>query len=108
MLFRSALIDWSKNANDIHNQVRGLFPVPKAFTFYEGKQLKICRTSVSDAKTDKKEGSVISVGKASFGVACGDGSVLDVLSIQAEGKKLMDVCDYLRGNSIDVGVILGG
>ena len=104
----TALIDWSKNANDIHNQVRGLFPVPKAFTFYEGKQLKICRTSVSDAKTDKKEGSVISVGKVSFGVACGDGSVLDVLSIQAEGKKLMDVCDYLRGNSIDVGVILGG
>ena len=104
----TAFIDWSKNANDIHNQVRGLFPVPKAFTFYEGKQLKICRTSVSDAKTDKNAGTVISVDKASFSVACGDGSVLDVLSIQAEGKKLMDVCDYLRGNSIYSGVILGG
>jgi len=104
----TTLIDWTKNANDIHNQVRGLFPVPKAFTYYEGKQLKICSTSVSGDKTDKKEGSIISVGKEKFSVACGCGSVLDVLSIQAEGKKLMDVCDYLRGNLIDVGVILGG
>ncbi len=104
----TALIDWSKNANDIHNQVRGLCPVPKAFTFYEGKQLKICRSLVSDKKTKEAPGSIISRDNSSFSVACGGGSVLDVLAIQAEGKKLMDVCDYLRGNSIDVGVILGG
>ena len=104
----TALIDWSKNANDIHNQVRGLFPVPKAFTFYEGKQLKICRSIVSGEKTKEAPGLIISRDTSSFSVACGDGSVLDVLTIQAEGKKLMDVCDYLRGNSIDVGVVLGG
>lgn len=104
----TALIDWSKNANDIHNQVRGLFPIPKAFTLYQGKQLKICRTCLTDDKTNQNAGCIISTDKNSFNVACGDGCVLKVLSIQAEGKKMMDVCDYLRGNTIDAGVILGG
>ncbi len=104
----TALIDWSKNANDIHNQVRGLYPIPKAFTFYQGKQLKICRTLITDDKTTKNAGCIISADKNSFSVACGEGTVLNVLEIQAEGKKQMNVSDYLRGNTIDAGVILGG
>lgn len=104
----TALIDWSKNANDIHNQVRGLYPIPKAFTFYQGKQLKICRTLITDDKTTKNAGCIISADKNSFSVACGEGTVLKVLEIQAEGKKQMNVSDYLRGNTIDAGVILGG
>ncbi|MBO5743702.1 MAG: methionyl-tRNA formyltransferase [Clostridia bacterium] len=104
----TALIDWSKNANDIHNQVRGLYPIPKAFTFYQGKQLKICRTFVTDEKTSKNAGCIISADKDFFSVACGEGTVLKVLEIQAEGKKKMNVSDYLLGNTIDTGVILGG
>lgn len=104
----TALIDWSKNANDIHNQVRGLYPIPKAFTFYQGKQLKICRTLITDEKTSQNAGCIISADKNFFSVACGEGTVLKVLEIQAEGKKQMNVSDYLRGNTISAGVILGG
>ena len=104
----TALIDWSKNANDIHNQVRGLYPIPKAFTFYQGKQLKICRTLVTDEKTSQNAGCIISADKNFLSVACGEGTVLKVLEIQAEGKKQMNVSDYLRGNTISAGVILGG
>ena len=104
----TALIDWSKNANNIHNQVRGLFPVPKAFTSYMGSWLKICRTCPADQKSDKACGTIISVDNDSFCVACGENTVIKVLTIQTEGKKVTDVCDYLRGNTIETNVILGG
>lgn len=104
----TALIDWSKDIYSIHNQVRGLFPVPKAFTFYEKKQLKICRTEPTDNKTDSKPGTIINIDKDAFYVACGDNGVIKVLTVQAEGKKIMEVSDYLRGNSLSIDVILGG
>jgi len=103
----TALIDWSKNAYDIYNQVRALYPVPKAFTSYNSKQLKICASYISNKTSDKPCGEIIKVENSSFYVSCGNSTVLEVTSIQAEGKKQMDVSDYLRGNTIDEGVILG-
>ncbi len=104
----TALIDWSKDARVIHNQVRGLFPVPKAFTLYKGKQLKICRSSVADINAFGQIGQIIRVDKDAFYVSCGNGSVLRVDTIQAEGKKIMSVSDYLRGNTIEQNTLLGG
>lgn len=104
----TALIDWSKSALDIHNQVRGLFPVPKAFTSYNGKMLKICRTLVTDEKSCEPCGKITKVCNDYFCVSCGDESVIKVVTIQAEGKKVMDVTDYLKGNVINENVILGG
>ena len=40
-------------------------------------------------------------------VACGDGAVLSLLCIQAEGGKRMDASDYLRGHPIPKGTRLG-
>lgn len=104
----TAHIDWSKPASEIHNLVRGLFPVPKAYTTYGDKTLKICRTQLTDMKISEKCGKIISVADDSFFVACGSSSVIKILTIQAEGKKVMDVTDYIRGNSIENGIILGG
>ena len=102
----TALINWSDSANDIHNRVRGLYPVPKAFTFIDGKMLKICVTALCDKNTNEPSGKIISVEKDAFYVACGGGSVIKVVAIQAEGKKVMPVSDYLKGNSIECGKIL--
>jgi len=102
------VIDWNKKAVEIHNQIRGLFPIPKAFTTYEGKMLKICRTCVTDKLSEKTPGTIISVQDDCFYVSCGDGSVIKVVTIQAEGKKVMDVKDYTKGNVIKENVILGG
>ncbi len=104
----TAHIDWQKNADIIHNQVRGLFPVPKAYTSYEGKQLKICRTKLVDEKTLKVPGTILRTDKDAFYVSCGEKSVIKVLDVQAEGKKMMKVSDYLRGNIILPDTVLGG
>ncbi len=103
----TALIDWTKPALDIHNLVRGLFPVPKAFTSYGGKQLKICRTEVCGKTTSDVCGKITRVSKDCFYVSCGGSTELKVLAIQAEGKKLMEVSDYLRGNTIEENIVLG-
>lgn len=104
----TALIDWTNVATDIHNQIRGLFPVPKAFTSYDGKQFKICQSEISDIKGTDICGEVFKVSKDSFYVSCGDNTAIKVISVQAEGKKVMSVSDYLRGNVIEVNTILGG
>ena len=42
-------------------------------------------------------------GKNGIGVACGDGTILYITELQAEGKKRMAAADYLRGNPVTVG-----
>lgn len=104
----TAFIDWAKSASDIHNLVRGLFPVPKAFTFYGDKQLKICKTELCDKSTSSAHGIVTEIDKDSFYVSCGDKKLLKITAIQMEGKKMMPVSDYLKGNTIESGIVLGG
>ncbi len=104
----TCLIDWQKDATAIHNLVRGLYPVPKAYTYYEGKQMKILVTRVSSQTTPCTAGTIITIGKDSISIACGNGSVLEVMSIQPEGKRMMTVSDYLKGNSFAPSTILGG
>ncbi|MBQ4526549.1 MAG: methionyl-tRNA formyltransferase [Clostridia bacterium] len=103
----TATIDWTKSARDIHNLIRGLFPIPKAFTTYSGKIMKIGTSSVSSKTSSVNPGTIIEVTKDSFFVSCGDNSVLEILSIQIEGKKMMKVSEFLIGNDILVNSCLG-
>lgn len=98
-------VDWSKDAQAIHNQIRGLSPWPVAIAVLEGKKLKIHRSALSDMKNDSaKCGEVISTNPLT--VKCGSGSAIELLEIQAEGKKRMKSEDYLRGHKIELGTIL--
>lgn len=101
-------INWSKTATEIYNLVRGLFPVPKAFTYYDSKQMKILSCAVSDKTSDAIEGTVFEIGTSSFWVACANATSLEVFAIQPEGKRMMSVADYLKGNSIKLNTVLGG
>ena len=103
----TCLIDWSKDAFSIHNQIRGLSPFPKAFTYFNSKQMKILSSAVSNKNHNDICGKVLEVSKDSFTVSCGNGTTLEIYSIQPEGKKVMSVSDYLKGNSIDVNTKLG-
>lgn len=102
----TAKINWSKSAEDIFNLVRGLYPYPKAYTTYDRKLFKICKAEVTDKKSNGKFGEITNVYKDSFEVECGDFN-LKVTKIQTEGKKEMEVLDYLKGNIIEKGKILG-
>jgi len=90
-------IDWSKTAEQIYNQVRGLNPWPVAYTTFEGKVWKIWwAEKVKLAGVLGEPGTIIARSEDGLEVACGEGSV-KLVEIQPEGKKRMSVFDYLRG-----------
>ena len=98
-------IDWTKSAKEINNLIRGLNPSPGAKTKYNGKIIKIFKASIGEDTTLSP--GAVSVDKSSFKVACGDGKFLNIEDIQPEGKKRLEIIDYLKGNNIRDGEILG-
>ena len=107
-------IDFSKSADEIGRLVRGMNPWPSAFTFLDGKQLKIWMAkTVRDESGSAKEtpagaaaGEVTSVYKDRFTVATGSG-LLDIYELQSEGKKRMSARDFLLSGRIKEGTVLG-
>lgn len=100
-----SLIDWSRSALEIHNQVRGLQSWPCAVTKINGKAVKIHKTVLSD-KTGNIAGEIVD-NKNTLTVCCGDGKCVDILELQPEGKKRMDTKSFLLGNTVDISTILG-
>lgn len=97
-----SIIDWTKTADTIHNLVRGLDPWPVARTKYNGKLLKVFKTTVLDKKSNRPAGSVLAENGSIF-VTCGMGTVLSVDELQLEGAKRMSSQDFLRGHSFEDG-----
>ena len=63
--------------------------------------------NISEVQTDEvKPGQIVSVGKNTFAIACGQGYLV-VNEVQLEGKKRMDSGSFLRGNQLEAGVMLG-
>ena len=93
-------LDFSKSAEQLHNQVRGLHPWPVATCTLNGQPLKIHKSRVGE-KTAGNPGEVVSVSPLS--VACGDGTALQILELQAPGSRRMPADDFLRGHPIKVG-----
>lgn len=99
-------IDWSKNRQDIINLIRGLNPVPAAYTIYEEEVLKIFGAVISDVQTDDAaNGEIVAVVKKGFVVKCGDGCLL-ITEVQARGGKRMMTDAYLRGHAMKEGILL--
>ena len=96
-------IDWTKSAQQIHNQVRGLIPWPCATTLLAGKTIKVYKTAVG-GETDLQPGKIISANKKGIEFACGDGHSLRILELQAEGGKRMAASAYLAGHPVEVDV----
>ncbi len=96
-------IDWQKSALQIHNQIRGLYPWPGASAVLNGKTLKVHSAKLL-GKTEGEPGEVV-FNDRRLCVACGDGNAVELLVIQAPGKKAMPVTDYLRGNPVVLGTI---
>lgn len=104
MLDRSlSPLDFSKSARQLHDQVRGLIPWPCASMTLDGKNVKIYRTAVG-GETALAAGKIAEAGKQGLAIACGDGRLLRILELQAEGGKRMAAADYLRGHPVQVDV----
>lgn len=96
-------MDWAKNARALHDQVRGLIPWPAAVTTLSGNRCKVFSTVILNDKTDAAPGTVLAACKDGIDVACGEGTVLRILELQADGSKRMKAADYLRGRPIQIG-----
>lgn len=101
-------INWSKSAVEIERLVRGLNSWPSAYTYINGKSVKLWRCAVADKDFDgaKKAGEIIKVTKDTVEVACGTG-ILRICELQLEGKKRMDIKSFLLGNQWKEGMRLG-
>lgn len=104
---KMACIDWDKKAVDIHNLVRGFNPWPVAYTTYQGKKMKVYKTSVIHEKSSKKPGSILRVDNDGLLVQGKDHCIL-IEEVQMPNKRRMPVKDFINGHQVNVGDVLGG
>ena len=96
-------LDWTRPAKCLHDQVRGLVPWPATTTDIIGAQpVKVFETELTGQTTAAVPGTILAAGKNGIDVACGDGCVLRIKQLQAQGGKRMAAADYLRGHPIDL------
>ena len=100
------LLDFTRTAEALHDQIRGLSPIPLAFTKLNGKLLKIVASRVPGETTAKAPGTVLSVDKGVIAVATGDG-VLHITDVLPEGKGRMSAAAFVNGKKIAAGDVLG-
>ena len=96
-------MDFTKPARVLHDQVRGLIPWPCANATIHGVTLKVHRAAVGE-ETTAPAGSVVEANKRGIAVACGDGRVLRLLEVQADGGKRMASAAYLAGHPMECDV----
>jgi methionyl-tRNA formyltransferase len=96
-------IDWNRSARSIIDQVRGLQPWPGAYTFYNGKILKITQAELSmEGMVKFAPGQVIKVDKNGIHVAGIDKALL-IKEVQPEAGKLMPASSFVAGYKITPG-----
>nr|WP_214460411.1 methionyl-tRNA formyltransferase [Flavihumibacter fluvii] len=89
-------INWDESIDTIYNLIRGLSPYPAAYTFLDGKVLKIFSAAKEHTQPAETPGAYVTDHKTGLKFAAADGYI-HVKDIQLQGKKRMPVEDFLRG-----------
>lgn len=89
-------INWDQGVAEINNFIRGLSPYPAAFTFLNGKKLKIFSAEIEQFQGLDTPGNFITDYKSYLKFVARDGYI-SIKELQLEGKKRMHVADFLRG-----------
>lgn len=97
-----AAIAWKKTAREIFNFVRGMNPVPGAFTILQGRHLKIFRTHVVEESVSGAAAGAIVQANVKTGelIIQTGGGLLALDELQIEGKRRMSAADFLRGHQL--------
>lgn len=98
-------INWKKSAEELERWVRGMSPFPSAFTYLDGRLLKVWKAEAIEKKAEGLPGTVVSERDALL-VATGKGT-LRIKELQLAGKKRMDAGAFLRGCPVADGTVLG-
>ena len=98
-------INWKKSAEELERWVRGMSPFPSAFTYLDGRLLKVWKAEAIEKKAEGLPGTAVSERDALL-VATGKGT-LRIKELQLAGKKRMDAGAFLRGCPVADGTVLG-
>ncbi len=104
LMKKDGLINWHESAKQIHNSIRGLYPWPVAYTFLNGKQLRLIASNTAVGQASP--GEIAEVGKETLLVGTGDG-LLSIKEIQPPGKKTMPILSFLQGYRLQPGMKMG-
>ena len=100
-------IDWGRSAKEISAQIRGLDPIPGAYTMIGENNLKLfSSTFMDEASGGGVPGRIISSAKGMLRIETGKG-ILEVKEVQYPGKKRLPVKDFMMGFNLAEGTILG-
>jgi len=97
-------VDWTTDAEQVRNLVRGVDPWPGATTSLGGEPLKLFGAARADGRGEP--GTVLAIGPDGLVVAAGEGAVR-IAELQAPGKRRMTAAELARGRALGAGTRLG-
>ena len=100
------LIDWTWPARKIFNRARGFLPWPGAYTSFRGQLFHIWKARVAEETGPGAPGSLVHLKKRLL-IAGGEGTMLELLEIQIEGRKRMPAEAFLNGHHLNENEVLG-
>ncbi len=89
-------LDFNKTSRQVFNHIRGLNPFPVSYSILDEKKVKIYESKIGDSNKSGKTGEIINLYKDGIGVKTKDGEII-ITTLQFEGKKKINVKDYLNG-----------
>lgn len=101
------IVKWERPARHLFNQIRGMDPWPGARTTISGKVLKLWRAAVVDeGAAGNIPGHVLDTDREGITVCAGQG-LLQIKELQLQGSRRMSAADFIRGNPLPAGTVLG-
>ncbi len=102
------LINWGKTAQNIYNQIRALYDWPGAYTFLNGKLLKLFKAGIERASENTASacGTVMEVREDNILIKTGKDNMA-IYELQMEGSKRLSTKEFLLGHSVRTGEVLG-
>ncbi len=101
------LINWSRDAEALDAQVRGMTPWPGCVTYLNGKKIKIHKVRFLSQPGNAEPGTVCAVSPEGIAVAAGRGMLL-LQELQLEGRKRLASDDFIKGFSLQPGMVFSG
>jgi methionyl-tRNA formyltransferase len=102
-----AAVDWRQPAEVIARRVRAFNPAPGATATLQGETIKVWRASALPGRGSAAPGTIVAVDERGIGVACGDGSRLEITELQRAGGKRLAATDFVRGFALEAGQRFG-
>jgi methionyl-tRNA formyltransferase len=100
------LIKWDRDATSIQSHIRGVQPWPGAYTYLDGKLIKIWKTSIYASETPAGPGEIVAIEKDGILVSTKQGAIV-IEELQPESSRRMDINAFLAGHKVKIGDIFG-